>query len=143
MPPPAYSCTRAEWWQHRPGAPVPQARFNPVLQNRRHVRVVVNLLAGWPVAVQGYVVDAGSARFSPSLCCVVVSLKELETVLMRPMDGWENSVALDEAWRRLADAAMLGAPHRAAHVAFARSRRLAVQGRLPTPPAPLSRTGAR
>jgi Nuclease-related domain len=119
----------AEWWQHRPGAPAPQARYNPVLQNQRHVRVVVNLLAGLPVAVRGYVVGAGSARFNPALCCAVVSLGELETALMRPMDGWENPVALDEAWRRLTDAAMLGAPHRAAQAAFARNRRLAVQRR--------------
>ena len=119
----------AEWWQHRPDGSAPQARYNPVLQNRRHVRTVVDFLAGLPVSVRGYVVGAGSARFGPPLSWAVVPLAELATALVPPADTCEDSLSLDEAWRRLADAAALGAPHREAHVAYARGRQLAAMRR--------------
>jgi len=119
----------AEWWQQRPDGSAPQARYNPVRQNRRHVRAVVNFLADLPVSVRGYVVGAGSARFGPPLSCAVVPLAELATALVPPADTCEDSLSLDEAWRRLADAAALGAPHRGAHVAYARGRRLAAMRR--------------
>ena len=119
----------AEWWQQRPDGSAAQARYNPVLQNRRHVRAVVDFLADLPVSVRGYVVGAGSARFGPALSCAVVPLAELATALVPPADTCEDSLSLDEAWRRLADAAALGAPHREAHVAYARGRRLAAMRR--------------
>jgi hypothetical protein len=87
---------------------------NAVRQNQWHVDAVARFLGDDRVPVRGYVVSAGSARFSPEISSDIVPLKMLPTVLGAPAD---LAVGVAEAWSKLVAAGASSAEKRERHLA--------------------------
>jgi Holliday junction resolvase-like predicted endonuclease len=90
---------------------------NAVRQNQWHVDAVARFLKDDRVPVRGYVVSAGSARFSPEITGDVVPLKMLSTVL--GTRGTRADLAVDpaESWSKLVAASVSSAARREGHMA--------------------------
>jgi hypothetical protein len=104
-----------DWVQHLAAGDICHVFQNPAHQNHRHCRAVEAALAGFNVAIVGYIVSAGEATFCASLKGAVVPISQLGDLFRPTAARAHNPVILEEAWNHLAAAVAAAEPRRQEH----------------------------
>ena len=112
-----------EWTQDLAKGATRIAFQSPVRQNMRHRAAVLEIVADLPIAVRGYVVSAGTARFCDVLAGIVVALDGIARVVLPGAPVRTDERVLRMAWERLTAAAQAGEARRAEYLATVRTAR--------------------
>jgi hypothetical protein len=94
----------SDWVQHLAAGDIRDVFQNPARQNHRPCRAVEAALAGFNVAVVGYLVSAGSATFCAALKGAVVPICQIGDLFRQNPARADHPMILEEAWNQLAAA---------------------------------------
>ena len=99
--------------------------LNPVAQNQMHVKALEDFLGDLRLQVKGFIVSAGSARFSNDVAHLIVALKDVPRTVPTGIRDSVVHPGVQRAWQRLQAEALLRESRNEAHVLYAQSRQLA------------------
>lgn len=99
--------------------------LSPIRQNLGHIRAIEAFLNDSRIAVRGFVVSAGRARFAPEIAPIPVPVSLLRRAILGEISATTTLPAVDAAWERLTAEASLSAARRAAHALSTSARKVA------------------